>query len=240
MRALKGAACVMLSAACVPAQEAIVDDLSSMPRAAALGLVAHHARSNTIADRVDVRLRDVFGNVDQDVFIRRWCYACPRGPVLALELADLRVFTDRRAIRVWIDTPDAPVFEAPAGGSSALDLLAAHLPPITLPAVSAALGDGLTGPWFDAIEWEPSADIIDRPGEAPIVRLRGFAGDGREAELFLDAETGRLQRLRAPMPGGDAEIELRFTELAPGDPATWTPALDARPRAASIDELRRD
>lgn len=223
-----------------PAQEAIIDDLSSMPSGVALGLLAQHARAGTIADRVHVRVRDVFGAVEQDTFTRRWCYACPRGPVLMLELGDLRVHADRRAIRVWVDQPGSPVFEAPADGSNVLDLLAAHLPPLTLPAVSAALGQGVAGAWLDAIEWRPYADIVQPPGEEAIVRLRGASVDGREAELVLDAETGRLLSLRAPMPEGDGEVHLRFTELDPGDPGGWSRGSNGRPRAASLDELRRE
>jgi|GEM_PF-2910755 len=211
----------------------------TLPRDVLFAMFAEHARGGAIADLVRVRLSEGGGRAQTASYVRRWCDRCPGGPVVCLELGELLVVADRAELRVGRAEGEL-VWVTPADGLSAPALLGAHLPPVAMPVVHAALDASFEpGPWFAPIEWAGEAVVMHTPGSPEVLRLVGVSEGGRDALAEFDAATGRLRLLRGTRAGGTGEIELRFTPIQPGRAAAWGEPLRGRAHAPSLEEALR-
>lgn len=193
------------------------------------------------ADEIVVILRQREGAESRDRFTFRFdpgSVEPPRPRRMLLEMGALRAFfADGRFVAIHTGDPTTYAEEA-FDGPVTPAVVARLLPPVPLPQLALAFGEGDLTPYSRAIQWD-SATLDER---ARTATANGTCSSGAVA-MTVDA-AGRILRFRAEIapPAGPEEpsvlLELRCEAIDPGEPAKWEPTIEGRQRVDRIAMLR--
>ncbi|MBL0871316.1 MAG: hypothetical protein IBJ18_12150 [Phycisphaerales bacterium] len=168
-----------------------------------------------------------------------------RGRRVLIELGTLRCVVEGGEVVVHSARHPSTYFQASIKGEASAEALGSVLPMVLLPTLELARDGGGEGAmdltpltrevrWLSA-EGNPNAVAPDRA----MWTLQGMSAQG-PVMMVVDAQTSRVQRLVIPVsekapdrPG----IEMVFTPMSPGEPATWKPDVSKRRRVESIAQL---
>jgi len=176
-------------------------------------------RAGPVADRVVVAFTDDRGNRATERFIVR-VDATLDSPIVALELGRLHVSATQGVLLAVHDDEATTFFEAPIADPVTPEALARVLPPLPVPQLELAFADepSIRTAYTPEITWTEAR--LHEAARPPVITLGGGGAHGSVAAR-IDATTGRLRQVEAPLGPNATTMTLDIAPVEPGDPASW-------------------